>query len=191
MSRIFVTLSVVSLLLVAAALLLGLGIGDLYDAPSQETLRWRRVHLLTGTAAALAVVLVESIVVTYFIGTSRWCKEVTETYQLDPAAMNQSTRLKRRTFPLCLVGMLTVVGVGALGAASDPGTGRPNTESVAIFHLGAALAGIAIIAWTYFRSWLNIVENQTVIDKIVAAVSQIRTERGLETAAAAESAADG
>ena len=34
-----------------------------------------------------SVVLVESVVVTYFIGTSRWCKEVVETYRLDPAAV--------------------------------------------------------------------------------------------------------
>ena len=41
------------------------------------------IHRLTGMAAALGVVFVESVVVTYFIGTSRWCKEVSETYQLD------------------------------------------------------------------------------------------------------------
>ena len=42
--------------------------------------------MLTGTSAALAVVFVHSIAVTYFIGTSRWCKEVTETYQLDASS---------------------------------------------------------------------------------------------------------
>jgi hypothetical protein len=51
-------------------------------------MRW---HFLTGLMAALAVVLVESVVVTYFIGTSRWCKEVVETYNLNTAAVEEST----------------------------------------------------------------------------------------------------
>lgn len=136
--------------------------------------------MLVGTAAALAVVLVESIAVTYFVGTSRWCKEVTETYRLAPDNLAESTRLKRRTFPLCVVGMLTVVGVAALGAASDPGTGRPDTASMASVHLAAALGGVALVAWTYYRVWLNIAENQLVIERIVAEVGRIRAERGLD-----------
>lgn len=181
MPRIFAVLAAFSLSLVAVAVVLGLGIGDLYDNPSPEVLGMRRVHMLTGVAAALAVVLVESIVVTYFIGTSRWCREVTETYSFPPAMYLQSTRLKRRTFPLCLIGMLTVVAVGALGAASDPGTGRPDTESMASVHLMAALVGLAIIAWSYYQSWQNIVANQSVIDQLMEQVAQRRAEHGLDT----------
>lgn len=185
MPRIFAVLAALSLGLVALSVVLGLGIGDLYDNPSPEVLGMRRVHMLTGVAAALAVVLVESIVVTYFIGTSRWCREVTETYSFGPTLFQQSTRLKRRTFPLCLVGMLTVVAVGALGAASDPGTGRPNTESMASVHLIAALAGLAVIAWSYYQSWQNIVANQLVIDQLMEQVARRRSEQGLDVPAAA------
>ena len=117
MTRIFPTLASLSIGLFVASVVIGLMIGDLYDNPTEATLRWRGVHMLTGTAAALAVVFVHSIVVTYFIGTSRWCKEVTETYRLDPGPLRRSTQLKRRTFPWCVMGMLTVVAVGALGAA--------------------------------------------------------------------------
>jgi hypothetical protein len=42
------------------------------------------VHILLGVLAALVTVLVNSISVTYFIGTSRWCKEVADVYHLDP-----------------------------------------------------------------------------------------------------------
>jgi hypothetical protein len=136
--------------------------------------------MLTGTAAALAVVFVHSIVVTYFIGTSRWCKEVTETYKLDPGPLRRSTQLKRRTFPWCVMGMLTVVAVGALGAASDPGTGRPNTADMTNVHLIAAFAGLAFVCWTYFQAWQNIAENQLVIQEIVGMVARIRRERGLD-----------
>jgi hypothetical protein len=180
MTRIFPTLAALSIGLFLATLILGLSIGNLYDNPTDATLRTRGIHMLTGTAAALAVVFVHSIVVTYFIGTSRWCKEVTETYRLDPAPLRRSTQLKRRTFPWCVLGMLTVVAVGALGAAADPGTGRPGTADMANWHLMAAFAGLAFITWTYFQAWQNIAENQLVIQDIVAKVASIRRERGLD-----------
>ena len=187
MARIYPVLASLSLGLFIAAVVIGFGIGDLYDDPSEETLHWRGVHMLTGTAAALAVVLVHSIAVTYFIGTSRWCKEVTETYRLAPAAVARSNALKRETFPWCVLGMLAVVVVGALGAAADPGNGRPNTASLASVHQGAVFAGLVLITWTYYRAWLNIVENQSVIQQIVEAVAQIRKERGLEPSHVAQS----
>ena len=186
MTRIFPTLASLSIGLFLAAVVLGLTIGDLYNDPSAATLRTRGVHMLTGTAAALAIVFVHSIVVTYFVGTSRWCKEVTETYHLDPGPLRRSTLLKRRTFPWCVMGMLAVVGIGALGAASDPGTGRANTADMASFHLIAALGGLAFIGWTYFQAWQNIAENQVVIQEIVDMVARIRRERGLDTVAPTE-----
>lgn len=180
MTRIFPTLASLSLGLYLASIILGLLIGDLYDHPDQATLNWRSVHMLTGTSAALAVVFVLSIAVTYFVGTSRWCKEVTETYHFDLGPLRRSTQLKRQTFPWCVVGMLTVVAVGALGAASDPGTGRQNTADMADVHLGGALAGMAIVCWTYYRVWQNIFANQGVIHEIIAQVGKIRRERGLD-----------
>src|SRR5262245_53532612 len=42
------------------------------------------LHMLLGCAAALVTLLVNSITITYFIGTSRWCKEVCETYGIRP-----------------------------------------------------------------------------------------------------------
>ena len=185
MTRIFTTLALLSLGLFLAAIVLGLGIGDLYDQSDMDAflsaIHWRGVHMLTGTATALAVVLVHSIVVTYFIGTSRWCKEVTETYALDRGPLQQCTKLKRKTFPWCVMGMLTVVAVGALGAASDPGTGRPDTAAMANVHLAASMLGLALVSWTYYRAWTNIVDNQVVIDQIVEMVRRVRRERGLDT----------
>jgi hypothetical protein len=180
MSRILFTLASLAMILMIAALVLGLTIDDLYDHPSSVTLNWATVHRLTGVAAALAVVFVESIVVTYFIGTSRWCKEVSETYGLDRSAVVASNRLKRRTFPWALGGMLAVVGVIALGAAADPGTGRPNTADWANVHLFGALAGIAFIGWSFVAAWNNVEANHAIIEGIVADVARIRRERGLE-----------
>src|SRR5688572_12328140 len=103
MTRILLTLASVSLMLILAAATFGFALGDVYVRPrppeTQTLMRW---HFLTGLAAALSVVFVESVVVTYFIGTSRWCKEVVETYRLDAVAVHASNRLKRRTFPWAL-----------------------------------------------------------------------------------------
>jgi hypothetical protein len=182
MTRILLTLAVLSIVLLVAAATIGLSIGNLYENPSADTLHMATVHRLTGIAAALSVVFLESVIATYFIGTSRWCKEVTETYRLDYPPMRESNRLKRRAFAVALTGMLTVVGIIALGAAADPATGRPNTEAWTNFHLAAALGGSALIAWTYFAGWQYVGRNHAIIEGIVAQVGKIRRERGLEPA---------
>jgi hypothetical protein len=181
MTRILLTLASLSLGLMIAALVIGLLIGDLHARPlNDDTLHWARVHRLTGVAAALAVVLVESIVVTYFIGTSRWCREVVETYQLDPELVRASNRLKRRTFPWALAGMLAVVAVAALGAAADPGSGSRNAAEWVDWHLVGALLGVGFVAWTYVVAWNNIAANHAIIERIIAEVAHVRRERGLD-----------
>ncbi len=140
MIRIFTSLAVVALAMMALTLVVGLAIGDIHGQRSIDTLHWASVHRLLGVAAALVVVLVNSIVVTYFIGTSRWCKEVVETYGLDAQFVRRSLTLKRRTFPWALMSMLVIVGVVALGGAADPATGRQGTEHWVVPHLIGALA---------------------------------------------------
>jgi hypothetical protein len=183
MIRIFFTLAVLSIILMIAVLMIGVAMGDLYakPEPSHETLKWATLHRLTGLAAALAVVFVECIVVTYFIGTSRWCKEVIETYKFDPRLIAASNRLKRQTFPWALAGMLAVVGVISLGAAADPAaTVGLDSQTWADWHLAGAVLGIVFIAWTYLIEWNNIVANHAIIEQIVAEVARVRREQGLE-----------
>ena len=180
MTRILFTLSLLSLALLAATLAIGLSVGDLYDEPSVRTLQLATIHRLTGTAAALGVVFVESVIATYFIGTSRWCKEVAETYRFDMAPVRESNRLKRKAFAVALVGMLTVVGIIALGAAADPATGRANTGVWTNYHLAAALAGAAVIAWTYYAGWQYVRLNHAIIERLLVEVAQTRHKLGLE-----------
>jgi hypothetical protein len=180
MIRIFITLALFALLMMLAALVLGLYLGDIHGLQDPDKLRWAMVHRLLGMGAALAVVLVDSIVVTYFIGTSRWCKEVVETYRLEEEFVRRSVMLKRRTFPWALLSMLTVVVVGALGAAADPMSGRPGTENWVNVHLLGAFAGLAFIAVSFFFQAQNIAAHHAVINDIVAQVRRIRIERGLE-----------
>ena len=177
MTRIFVSLAWIVIVLLVATLILGLSIGDLRGEDVETAEAARRsvtVHMLFGLAAALGVVLVQSIVVTYFIGTSRWCKEVSETYHLDPQFVLSSNQLKRRTFPWALMGMLVVVGVIALGAAADPATGRAHTEDWVMPHLLGALCGLAFILWAFVVEWQHIQANHAIILGVLDEVRRIR-----------------
>ena len=189
MNNIFRALASFAVVFVLATLCLGFAlrgfdIRDPHDAAGQ---RWATVHRLSGVAAALAVVLVNSIVVTYFIGTSRWCKEVAETYALQPTFVRRSTVIKRRTFPLAVANMLIAVGIVALGGAGDPaGTFRgaaPLGLTWANLHFAAAAAGLCFVAWASFAQYENILANQTVIGDVMDEVKRIRTERGLDVVA--------
>lgn len=194
MIRIFLTLAILSLALLAITLGMGLMIGDLsaetVDQATRDVTRGQfRVHFLLGVFSALVVVLVNSIGMTYFIGTSRWCKEVTETYQLDMNHIRRGNQIKRQAFPWALCGMLTIVGVIALGASSDPATGIKNTAHWRDYHLAAALAGTALIGYCFYMLWTKINDNQDVIQAVMDDVKQIRTERGLDEAEPAEMSA--
>jgi hypothetical protein len=186
MIRIFTTLALVSIAALVATLLLGFSIGDLNDPDLRHSDQLPRlvnlamVHKMSGLASALIVVLVNSIVVTYFVGTGRWCKEVVEAYSLDLDLVRRSVTIKRRTFPWAVMAMLAIVGVSALGAAADPGRMQPGTEHWAIPHLIGALAGIGFIAWAFVIEAQRIREQQDVISLVLREVKRIRDERGLD-----------
>jgi hypothetical protein len=145
--------------------------------------RHASVHLSLGVLATLSVVLVNSISVTYFIGTGRWCMEVTEAYHLEPEWTRQSTKLKRRSFAWALWGVFTAVGIAALGAAADPGTLRAGTADWVLPHATAAIVGTILISHSLYVQFLRIAENHAVIREILAQVRQKRSERGLEAEA--------
>jgi hypothetical protein len=137
-------------------------------------------HMLVGILASLVAVLVNSISVTYFIGTSRWCKEVVATYQLDPTLAVESARLKRRSFPWALGGILLVLTIVAFGAASDPGTLRESTGRWVLPHFTAALGGGALIASSFLIQAGMIHRNTRIVEQILEQVRQIRLQRGLD-----------
>lgn len=139
-----------------------------------------RLHMLVGILAGLVAVLVNCISVTYFIGTSRWCKEVAETYQLSPKYAAASAKLKRKSFPFAFLGILVVMLIVGLGAASDPGTLRDTTPLYVKPHLFAALFGSGLIVVAYMFQIVSIRENSEIVDQILAEVRKIRSERGLD-----------
>ena len=166
--------------LMAATAALGLWLGDLHGVTDPATLRWGTVHRLSGVFAALVVVLVNSMAVTYFIGTGRWCREVVEAYGLDATFVERSKRLKRAAFPLAVLGMLAVVGIVALGGAADPATGRKGSVDGVTPHLIGGISLAAAIAWCFQAQVPTIRRQQDLIDDVMAVVRSERVSRGLE-----------
>ncbi len=187
MTRILPPLAIVAIAMVLIALALGYYVSSLdirnpADASAQQWASW---HRLAGIGSGLVLVLVHSIVVTYFIGTSRWCREVSEVYEIGPEFVATSNRAKRRAFPWAALGMLVAVGLVASGGAADPGASlrppaEPQTMSWAVFHMFVALAAIAFTALAFGIEWLNLDANHKAIDGVLAEVRRIRHEHGLE-----------
>jgi hypothetical protein len=166
MERMFVRVAAFAVALLAATAALGLWIGDLHGTLDPGLLRWATVHRLSGVLTALVVVLVNSITVTYFIGTGRWCKEVVEAYGLDRAFAARSTALKRSAFPFALLGMLA--------------TGRAGSRDWVTAHLVGGIGLAAAIAWCFRAQFGAIVRQHRLIDEVMAEVRRERAARGLD-----------
>jgi hypothetical protein len=180
MERVFSRVATFAVALLVATAGLGIWLGDLHGQTDPQMLRWGTVHRLSGVLAALLVVLVNSMAVTYFIGTGRWCREVVETYGLDPAYIDRSRALKRRAFPFALLAMLAVVAIVALGGAADPASGRPGTQDWVTPHLVGALTLVAAIAWLFQLQLPNMRRQHELIEDVLGEVRAVRNARGLD-----------
>lgn len=180
MERMFSRAAMFAVALMAATAGLGLWLGDLHGQTDPQVLRWGTVHRLSGVLAALVVVLVNSMGVTYFIGTGRWCREVVETYGLDGSFIERSKRLKRAAFPFAVMGMLGVVAIVALGGAADPASGRPGTQDWVNWHLVGGLGIGAAIGWCFLGQLPKIRAQSGLIEEIMRAVRAERKARGLD-----------
>jgi hypothetical protein len=208
MTRYFVSFSIVVIVAVGTTMVLGLSLGDLQSVygqlrlvRAQQNVRshstqsadsapadvqsleraesWARVHRIAGIASALLVVLLYSVGMTYFIGTSRWCREVVETYDLPAEWIQQANRIKRRAFPWSLGGMLWAVAMVALGAAADPSTGRAGTPQWVQPHFWGALLGLVWLVWSMRAIYGYTCQQFELIQVILADVREKRAERGL------------
>ena len=145
----------------------------------KEPQRRFRLHFQLGLSSALAVVLINSLSVTYLIGTSRWVKEVVEAYGLEQKFIDHSTKLKRATFPWSIISIFSIISIVAMGAAADPGTLRTTTANWVTPHLIAAMVGTSVIVVTIFVQAMNLHQNSQIIEEVVAEVKKERVARGL------------
>lgn len=178
MSRIFLTLSSVANGALLFTLILGWRIVDpaSLEPGVRNAVTW---HMLTALGAALLVLLVHAVALTYFMGTGRWLEETCEAYSLGEDARRANIRLKYRVIPGMVACMILVVVTGAFGAMADPAANTPRPWAASV-HLALALATLltnVLVSWVEQRA---IVQNGRLVDAVVERVTQIRLARGLD-----------
>ena len=140
------------------------------------------LHFWIGIGSVLVTMLVNSVCITYFIGTNRWCREVVEMYELDSALLTSSNALKKRTFPWSFAGILSAIAIASFGAAADPAGYLRNEASTWVWpHYICSLIGTGIIVGCFAVQVLNIRANYEIIHLILEKVRHIRQANGLTT----------
>lgn len=178
MSRIFLTLSVIANASLLGAFALGWSIDDPASlAPAGRNLvTWH--FLFSVLVAALLVLLVHAVSLTYFMGTGRWIEETCEAYKLGESARKENIRLKYRVIPGMVLCIALLVLTSALGAMADPAANMRLSHGASI-HLAAAVATVLanlLVSWVEYDS---IARNGDLVEQVVADVNRIRADRGL------------
>lgn len=183
MQRIFLTLAILSNVVLAISFALGWQVEDATAAAAQAEVS---THILIGLGGLVFAALVHAIVLTYFMGTGRWMEETGMAYRLDKAWYRQNQSLKYKTVP-AMVGCLTLlVLVGASGGAADPasaiGFGGWGSWSAADIHLWLAATTVALNLLANFWEYRAIGGNGRLIQQVLGEVRRIREEKGLPIA---------
>ena len=182
MSRIFLTLSLTSVIFLIAAFGLGLSIGDSYsrDANVQYLVS---IHFLTAIGALILVCLVHALVFTYFMGTSRWMEETIRAYKLAETNHKECVKMKYCTLPGIILCFLLLLTTGAVGGAADPASPIEFKElaglSAGTIHMLIALFTIGINLIVFVQEYLVIYRNGELIQKVLSDVRRVREEYGL------------
>jgi hypothetical protein len=180
--HIFLTLTVVSTLLLVAALVLGFLIGDPRNV-APLTRRFMSYHLLVSVAALIFAALVHAVLLTYFMGTSRWMEEARQAYKFDTGWSEENRQLKYRTVPVMAVCLLLLIANVPLGAmAVDSATWvlplvGPVSRSGA--HLVFALFTVVVNLAVNVMEYRAIRRNGELIVDVLGEVRRIREARGL------------
>lgn len=179
MSRILAHLAITNFLALLAAFALGWlsrGRGGL-TSPDDPTFP---SHIYLGLITTMFTIAVHCLIFVYFLGTGRWVKEVASAYQLPDAPLPRLTRdLKRRTFPLALLAMLTTIAAAAAGAAAQ------RQEWPWTVHATLGVATLLVNLWAFLIEHRNVSTNARIIDDVMREVDRIRIEHGLPTNAEA------
>jgi hypothetical protein len=138
---------------------------------------WRkRWHVWSGIAATLIILLVNSITVTYFIGTSRWCREVADAYGAGDELAAQCARLKRSNFPWAFSSIIALLVMIGFGAASDLTANFTSAERWVIPHTLTAFIGTTWIIWSFRTQGRKLAENQHIINGVLQLVREIQSD---------------
>jgi hypothetical protein len=195
MNRIFLTLAVIANLGLAVAAWYGFeiverfpavgGVSESQHSPAAdpaalgEARHAVSMHLLIAVAASLIVLMLHSIVLTYFMGTGRWLEETTRAYVLDERFRTGNIRLKYRVIPGMVACMALVIVTGAVGAQNDPGVADQSSWTSTL-HFLLALATVGLNLAMSVVEYFSIHDNGRLLAEVVGEVKRIRRERGLE-----------
>jgi hypothetical protein len=137
-------------------------------------------HMLLGILAALMTLLACSVSITYFVGTSRWFKEVVDTYKLDHSYVSLSQQTKRQSFRWSVIGAISILIVVGLGAASEPTwANAQHSQGYVLPHYFAALGAIVLLMISFTAQYISLAANATLIESVMSDVRRIRQKRGL------------
>jgi hypothetical protein len=181
-TRIFLTLATLANLLLAAAFVLGWMIGD----PRQADVNVQAgvsAHFLTAVGALVFAAMLHAIVLTYFMGTSRWVEETGNSYPLPPHLREDGRRLKYRVMPGMAVCLVLLILAGATGAASDPASpygakgfwGMPSST----VHFLLAITTLSVNFVINYFEYAAISANRLIVEGVLQEVRRIRVEKGL------------
>ena len=174
MTRIFTTLAAIVTLSILTTI--GFGFWSMALDVSQFKDDIYLIHFCLGLFTANCILLVHSIIFTYFLGTGRWVKEVGIAYRLPDEPLPKLTReLKREAFPPALFAMLIGIATAAAGA------GRQLQEWHWSIHMLLAFATLGINLWAFAVEYRCVSTNAGVIDAVLQEVDRIRCERGMNT----------
>lgn len=184
MSRIFPTLAVVAVMFMAIAFGLGWVIEDA-SSTDPEQLAQVRWHFFAGLGAMVFTSLVHSIVLTYFMGTGRWLEETSTAYSLTEDYFAESKKIKYRTIPLMVVGIVVIVLTGAVGAIADPAarSGFSGWFGLTKVQTHFWMSVIAVVGnvLIHFVEFKAVYRNGQIVEMVLTDVHRIRKERGLPT----------
>ena len=177
MTRIFLTLAIISNSLLVVTLLLGLNIDDAasLSESARNQVTW---HMLTALGTAVLVMLVHAVALTYFMGTGRWIEETAAAYRLGETARRENIHLKYRVLPGLVSCILLVMATGAFGAIADPASAVQLSWAVLAHQL---LSWFTLLANVFVSAleWGAIDQNGKLVDAMIQDVRRIRAEHGL------------
>jgi hypothetical protein len=181
-NRIFLTLAIVSNILLAGATYFGLQIED-PKSIQVESIAGVSRHMLTGMGALCFATLIHAIVLTYFMGTGRWMEETITVYQLDKAPLKEGQTLKYKAVIWMVVSISFLLGIGAFGAAADPASavGFKGWFGIppATLHFFVVCVALSLNFLVNMWEYQMISRNGTLINQIMEQVRKIRLEKGL------------
>jgi hypothetical protein len=169
MNRIFLGLAVTGGTLLVVSFAIGLSAVGESQGLSHF---WHDIHFLLGLLTVLMVLLVHSIVFTYFLGTGKWVKEVVRVYRLPDWVYAQAIKNKRKAFPFELVSIALLAATAWLGAGTDS-RGWPS-----VWHLGCAAVTLAFNLGAFVAEYAAILAQARLLLEVKAEADRLRHAQG-------------